>query len=63
MGVFWAQIGQRITSADVMGCVTLKGVPTSGLAAAGSGAQIVRRRPSFLDKKRRAWQGASSFWW
>lgn len=34
MGVFWAQIGQRITSADVMGCVTLKGVPTSGLAAA-----------------------------
>lgn len=78
MGVFWAQIGQRITSADVMGCVTLKGVPTSGLAAAvssaasrasrewtsdGSRAQIVCRRPSFLDKKRRAWQGASSFWW
>ncbi|MFT5363519.1 MAG: hypothetical protein ACI9VX_001140 [Dinoroseobacter sp.] len=40
-----------------------KGRADLGLAAAGSGAQIVRRRPSFLDKKRRAWQGASSFWW
>lgn len=54
MGVFWAQIGQRITSADVMGCVTPKGVPTSGFAATfpqfiySAETRALSASPSFL---------------
>jgi hypothetical protein len=51
MGVFWAQIGQRITSADVIGCVTLKGVPTSGSRRLVLGRKSCAAVPAFWTKK------------